>query len=137
LVTGFIEHFQIVTTSNYSAAANLQAKNSLQHTLCLFSLLCLHQPGNGFQRQSFSLIWVSEISPWLSCHLQKQLIMTEIHFSNSLKNSSLPCTALTPRLAAISHQTPTLLINCNSQLNKFLDITCLHGSRRKHRSSLL
>jgi hypothetical protein len=36
-----------VTTSNYGAIADL---HTLQITLCLFSLLCLHQsfPGNGF-----------------------------------------------------------------------------------------
>jgi hypothetical protein len=51
LVTGCIEHLQIVTTSMYIHTLY----NSLQHALRPLSLLCLHRlsPGNGFQRRSF------------------------------------------------------------------------------------
>jgi hypothetical protein len=75
--------------------------NSLQHTLRLFRLLCLHQSllSNGFQWQKFPLLWVPELSPCLSYQLltAKHLITTELQFSNSLTNqlfTSLQCTAL-------------------------------------------
>jgi hypothetical protein len=60
LLIGFIEHLQIVTTNKYGG--------SLQHTLGIYSLLCLQQslPGNGFQRWTFPLLWVPELSPCLS-----------------------------------------------------------------------
>jgi hypothetical protein len=56
LVIGFIEHLQIVTTSNYNAIANsLTIYYSLQHALSLLSLKHLYRPspGNGFHRRSF------------------------------------------------------------------------------------
>jgi hypothetical protein len=103
LVIGFTEHFQIVTTSKCSAVTNTHTLyNSLQHTLSLFSLLCLHQSlfSNGFQWQNFPLLWVPELSPCLSYQLltAKHLVTTELLFSNSLTNqlfTSLQCTALT------------------------------------------
>jgi hypothetical protein len=66
LVIEFIYRLQIITTNNYSNIAN-----SLQHALSLFSLLCLHQslPRNGFQQQTFPLLWVPELSPCLSYQL--------------------------------------------------------------------
>jgi hypothetical protein len=85
---GFIAHLytQLVTTNNYSAIAN-----SLQNVRSLLSLLYLHRlsPGNGFQRRSF-----------LSFH---------VHFLTDRQPSHNSLLRLTPRLAAISHQLPTLL----------------------------
>jgi hypothetical protein len=72
MVILFIELLQNVTTSNYSDIANSYILyNSLQHALRLFSLLCLHQSlsGNGFQRRTFPLLWVPELSPCLSYQL--------------------------------------------------------------------
>jgi hypothetical protein len=48
------ERLKLVTTGNYISIANSHALNSsLQHTLSLLSLPCLHRlPGNGFQRRS-------------------------------------------------------------------------------------
>jgi hypothetical protein len=56
LVIGFIEHLQIVTTSNCGA---------------ILILLCLHQslPGNGFQHLTSPLLWVPELSPCLRYHV--------------------------------------------------------------------
>jgi hypothetical protein len=63
MAIGLIEHLQTVTTSNYSAVAN---SHTLQFTTAR-DLLCLHQslPGSGFQRRTFSLLWVPELSPCL------------------------------------------------------------------------
>jgi hypothetical protein len=88
LVIGFIAYLytQLLTTSDYSAIAN-----SLQHARRLLSLLYLHRlsPGNGFQRRSF-----------LSFH---------VHVLTGRRPSHNSLLQLTPRLAAISHQLPTLL----------------------------
>jgi hypothetical protein len=63
LVIGFIEHLQIVTTSNYRAIAN----SHTQYLLILLSLLYLQSlPGNGFQRLTFPLLCVPELSPCFS-----------------------------------------------------------------------
>jgi hypothetical protein len=50
LEIGFIDHLQVVTASNYNTILNFNTLKSLQHTVSLFSLLCLRQsfPGNGF-----------------------------------------------------------------------------------------
>jgi hypothetical protein len=55
LVIGFIEHLQIVITSNYSAIANSHTLQFITALISLLSLLYLHRlsPGNGFQRCSF------------------------------------------------------------------------------------
>jgi hypothetical protein len=71
LVIWFIDRLQIVTTSNYSAIAN---SHTLQFTIArtnLLSLLCLHQllPGRGFQRRTFPLLRVPDLSSYLSYHL--------------------------------------------------------------------
>jgi hypothetical protein len=74
--------------------------SSLQHVL--LSLLCLHQslPGNSFQRWTFPLLWVPELSLCLSYqHLTVRAHNNWTSFlwllTNSATNSSIPCTALT------------------------------------------
>jgi hypothetical protein len=53
LIIGFIEDLLFVTLSNYNTITN-----SLQHILCLLSLLCLHHSlsASGFQLQLFPLL---------------------------------------------------------------------------------
>jgi hypothetical protein len=65
LVIGVIDNLQIVTTSNYNIIAISTIYSSLEHALSFFSLFSLHQsfPGNGFQRRTFPLLWVPELSP--------------------------------------------------------------------------
>jgi hypothetical protein len=98
LVIRFIDHLQIVTTSNYSAVLIRTLCSSLQHVLRLLSLLCLHQSlsGNGFQRRTFPLLLVPELSPCLS--YQQRLTTTELQRSSythtQSPSSSLHCTAL-------------------------------------------
>jgi hypothetical protein len=70
LVTGFIEHLQLVTTSNCSAIANSYSATHYSTHLSFLSLLCLHQfSGNSFQQQMFHLLWVPQLSPCLSYQL--------------------------------------------------------------------
>jgi hypothetical protein len=68
-------------------------RSSLQHALSVLSLLYVHRlsPGNGFQRRSI-----------LSFRVQVPLLTGDCLTTNSVHQ-------LTPRLAAISHQSPTLL----------------------------
>jgi hypothetical protein len=75
--------------------------SSLQHVLSLLSLQCLHQslPDNGFQPQTFPLLWVPELSPCLSyqpltASAQNEWTADLWLFTNSPTNSSTPCTAL-------------------------------------------
>jgi hypothetical protein len=58
---------QPVNSSNYSVVANW---NSAIH-YTLLSLMCLQKslPGSGFQRRTFPLLWVSELSSYLSYQL--------------------------------------------------------------------
>jgi hypothetical protein len=93
LVIGFIEHLQTVNTSICSPVAN---SHTLQFTTER-SLLCLHQslPGTGFQRRTFSLLWVPQLpasvfSPLLASDCLPttkhfiSLISTELSLSLSL-----------------------------------------------------
>jgi hypothetical protein len=103
-----------VTTSNYCITISLIQTlcSSLQHALCLLSLLCLHQSsGNAFQWQTFPFLWVLELSLCLSYQLltataHKDWTAAVLKVTNSLTHS---LHWLTPRLVAISHQSPTLL----------------------------
>jgi hypothetical protein len=64
LVTGFVRHFQLVSASNHNSSRFYTVYNLQWHAQ---SLLCHHQSyGNGFQRQTFVLLWVSKLPPWLS-----------------------------------------------------------------------
>jgi hypothetical protein len=71
LEIGFIDHFQIITTSIYSVIGYYTLYNSLQHIRSLFSLLCLHQSlyGNDFERRKCRLLWVPKLFPCLSYQL--------------------------------------------------------------------
>jgi hypothetical protein len=65
LVIRFIEHLyiQFITTSNYSATANLHSAIQFSTHLILLSLPCLKQfYGNDFQWQMFPFLWVLELS---------------------------------------------------------------------------
>jgi hypothetical protein len=67
LVIEFIALLQTVNTINYSAIANSHTYyNSLQHTLSLLSLLCLHQSllGNGSQRRRFLSFRFHVLTDW-------------------------------------------------------------------------
>jgi hypothetical protein len=92
--------------------------NSLQHALSLFSLLCLNQSlsSNGFQRRTFPLLWIPELSPCLSY----QLTAT---FHKARTSDSLT-------------QRPTHFASVNSNALHSLIvllITPRHGPHRKHR----
>jgi hypothetical protein len=67
LIIEFIEHLQIVSTSN-SAPSLIRARcNSLQQALSLFGQLCLYRlPGNGFQRRSSLSFLLHDLA---CCHL--------------------------------------------------------------------
>jgi hypothetical protein len=80
------------STNSYSAIANSHNPQLLQHERSLHSLLYLHRlsPINGFQYRSFLNFLVHVLT---GRRLIQNLLI-----------------ALTPRLAAISHQPPTLLI---------------------------
>jgi hypothetical protein len=77
LVTGFIEHFQNVTTSNHSAIANSHINSSLQHLLIFLSLLYLRQslPGNHFQWWILPSLWIPKPS---SC-FSYQILTATVH----------------------------------------------------------
>jgi hypothetical protein len=109
LVSGFIEHIytKLVTTSNYSAIANSHSAIHYSTHLSLLSQLCLHQSsGNRFQRRKFPFLWVPELSPNSS---SSQRLKRSSSLTQSLTHQPTHSTALTPTLAAISHQSPTLL----------------------------
>jgi hypothetical protein len=104
--------------------------SSLQLILSLLSLLCLHQSlsGNGFQWRIFPLRRFPEISPCLSCPFLRTTdhngwtavlwLLTNSPTKTSLPCTALHCTALTPRLTAISHQPLTFLTDYNwNELN--------------------
>jgi hypothetical protein len=126
LIIGFIDHTEILNKSNYSVITN---SYTLQLTTALIkpSQAAVSSPVVACERLStadvphtlgFQTVYfrASAISFY-----QQRLTTTELQFFNSLTNqltlSSLLCTALhslTLRLAAISHQPPSLLIDFNS-----------------------
>jgi hypothetical protein len=55
LEIGLTDHLQVITTNYYNTSLNSTLYKSLQQTLGLFSLLCLHKsfPGNGFHQRRF------------------------------------------------------------------------------------
>jgi hypothetical protein len=64
LVIGFIDHLQVVTTSNYNSLTGLHALKITVTAHTVFSSLhSLHHsfPGNGFQRRMLPLLWVPEL----------------------------------------------------------------------------
>jgi hypothetical protein len=92
LVTRFIHHLytQIMTT----------LYNSLFHTVVFLVNYSLHYPlpGNGFQRRTFPLLWVPELSPCLSYKFLRE----------TAHNYWTWVLWLTPRMEAISHKPPSL-----------------------------
>jgi hypothetical protein len=69
LVIGFIEHLQVVTTSNYSTIANLHTLKFTTARTKSSQSAVQSLPGSGFQRQIFPLLCVTEISQRLSYQL--------------------------------------------------------------------
>jgi hypothetical protein len=61
---GCIEHLQNVTTNNYDSLAELHTPK-VTVTTAHKSLLSLPKPllGNGFQRRTFSFLWILELFP--------------------------------------------------------------------------
>jgi hypothetical protein len=68
-VIGFTDHSQNLTTvMTVSLIRTLYS--SLEHTLSLLSLLCLHRSsGNSFHQRTFPLLCIPELSPCLSYQL--------------------------------------------------------------------
>jgi hypothetical protein len=64
LIIVFIEHLQIVTTSNYSAIANSHTLQFNKSSQSAASSPDVH--GNGSKQLTFPLLWVPELSPCLS-----------------------------------------------------------------------
>jgi hypothetical protein len=99
LVTGFIEHLQIVTTSNYTAIAN---SHWVVHysTFSVFSVCCVFT----------SRCLVTDLNN-VFCFRTHVLIGWRLHHNYRLSTQlhSTPLHWLTPRLAAISHQPPIRL----------------------------
>jgi hypothetical protein len=131
MLTGFNEHLQIVTTSNYSAIVKNTLCSSLQHALSLLSLLHLHRlpPRNGFQSRSFLSFHVHVLTGrWLS-HKKLTHINLLIFL---LPSQDSFATAAAPRYTA-SAQTaqktpPQWFYCCITQLS--------HGPHREHRYPL-
>jgi hypothetical protein len=71
LVIKFIEHLEFVTTRNYSNIVNSHIMQFTTARKKYFNRLCIHQslPGNGCQRRMFPLLWVPELSSYLSYQL--------------------------------------------------------------------
>jgi hypothetical protein len=71
LIIGFIEHLQIELQVTIALSLIHTLCSSLQDVLNPFSLLYRHRmpPGNGFQRRTFLLLRVPELSPCLSYQL--------------------------------------------------------------------
>jgi hypothetical protein len=67
----FIDNLQMLTTSNNNSLANSCTRLLTAAPTKSFRLLCFHQPlpGSDFQRRTFSLLLVSELSPCLSYQL--------------------------------------------------------------------
>jgi hypothetical protein len=70
--------------------------------------------GSGFQQRLFPFLWVPELSlASATSFSQQQLIITEP------QPSSKQLIDFTLRLVAISHQPPTLLTDCFSELSTY------------------
>jgi hypothetical protein len=116
LIIRFIEHLctQFVTTSNCSAITNSHTlkfatvHNYVFSVCCVFTSRCLVTASNGGRSPSAGFPNCSLASA--ITFSQQQLTTTEPRqSSNSLTHQPTQSTPLTLRLAAMSHQTPTLL----------------------------
>jgi hypothetical protein len=102
MVIRVIELLEVVTTSNYSAIANSPTQQFTTPCTKSSQLLCLHQSsGNGFQRRTFPLLWVPEVSPCIRYRLltatahndrTAAALLTDWLLTNQL--TSLHCTQL-------------------------------------------
>jgi hypothetical protein len=89
-VIGFIEHIQIISTSNSNSSRIYTSYNSLWHALSLLSLLSLHQSfGKGFQRRPFHFLCVPKLYPCFSYRNDRLTDSQQLNFHSRL---NLPMT---------------------------------------------
>jgi hypothetical protein len=80
LVIGFIVLLKLITTSTVALSLVHTLCNSLQNTLSLPSLLCLHQlsPGNAFQQCRFLGCYVPQLWSSLSHYSSTCCLVTVV-----------------------------------------------------------